>query len=240
MDTATDDIRILIEIVRKDEEIAELKRTIEGAPARIRQIEKLVEGMDSQLKKSTETVKKLEVEKKRQNELIAGYRQKIEKHEGEKTLVKDNKQFWALLSEIEFLGKKIDEAETRILEIHESIDAENSILAETQRKINEEKDSLVEEKNGLERKVEASRGRLGVLEREKKEFSGRLSDRIARVYHRILQGKRDSAVADLAGDVCQGCFSRVPPQLAHEVRRNDRLILCETCGRILVYIDSGE
>ena len=43
--------------------------------------------------------------------------------------------------------------------------------------------------------------------------------------------------ANIAADICQGCYSRVPPQTAHEVRRNNEIMTCEACGRILVYFE---
>ncbi|MCX5754289.1 MAG: C4-type zinc ribbon domain-containing protein [Candidatus Krumholzibacteria bacterium] len=44
-------------------------------------------------------------------------------------------------------------------------------------------------------------------------------------------------MANLLGDICQGCYSRVPPQRAVEVRRNDQIMNCEVCGRILVHYE---
>ncbi|MBN1885227.1 MAG: hypothetical protein JW876_06885 [Candidatus Krumholzibacteriota bacterium] len=240
MDTAIEDIRLLIDIVLKDREIVERKRSIEEAPARINQIDRLVDEMETQFEKSKGALKKLVTEKDRLDERIAGFRGKIVKHEEEKRLVKDNKQFRALLSEIEFLSRKIDEAETRILEIHEAMDVENNLLRETQRRIDDEKDALIEERDVLEKRLEENTSRLAVLEREKAAISGRLSDRVSRFYGRILDGRGDTGVANLVGDVCQGCFSRMPPQKAHEVRRNDRIITCEACGRILVSIENAE
>ena len=240
MDTAIEDIRLLIDIVLKDREIVERKRSIEEAPARINQIDRLVDEMETQFEKSKGALKKLVTEKDRLDERIAGFRGKIVKHEDEKRLVKDNKQFRALLSEIEFLSRKIDEAETRILEIHEAMDVENNLLRETQRRIDDEKDALIEERDVLEKRLEENTSRLAVLEREKAAISGRLSDGVSRFYGRILDGRGDTGVANLVGDVCQGCFSRMPPQKAHEVRRNDRIITCEACGRILVSIENAE
>lgn len=240
MDTAIEDIRLLIDIVLKDREIVERKRSIEEAPARINQIDRLVDEMETQFEKSKGALKKLVTEKDRLDERIAGFRGKIVKHEEEKRLVKDNKQFRALLSEIEFFSRKIDEAETRILEIHEAMDVENNLLRETQRRIDDEKDALIEERDVLEKRLEENTSRLAVLEREKAAISGRLSDRVSRFYGRILDGRGDTGVANLVGDVCQGCFSRMPPQKAHEVRRNDRIITCEACGRILVSIENAE
>jgi predicted nucleic acid-binding Zn-ribbon protein len=78
------------------------------------------------------------------------------------------------------------------------------------------------------------------LEEEKSRTLPLLSEKIRKRYERILKVKKDSGVANLIGDVCQGCFSRVPPQHAHEVRRNDTILTCEACGRILIYFETDQ
>ena len=34
---------------------------------------------------------------------------------------------------------------------------------------------------------------------------------------------------------CGGCFRNQPPQLLQDARRRDRLLVCEGCGRLLVW-----
>ena len=76
---------------------------------------------------------------------------------------------------------------------------------------------------------------LKIIEDEKIRILPHLSERIRELYKRILKVKGDSGVANLVADICQGCYSRMPPQKAHEVRKNDKITTCEVCGRILVY-----
>ena len=42
-----------------------------------------------------------------------------------------------------------------------------------------------------------------------------------------------SAVAELKGELCVGCNVKNRPMLASEVRRGEKLVLCENCTRIL-------
>jgi len=108
-------------------------------------------------------------------------------------------------------------------------------LSAVTEKANSEKGSLSEEKAVLERKMADYETRLKVLKDEKLRILPHLSERIRALYKRILNVKGDSGVANLVADICQGCYSRMPPQKAHEVRKNNQIITCEVCGRILVY-----
>lgn len=141
--------------------------------------------------------------------------------------------------EIEYLLGLVDEAEERILTILDEILAENEKLARIQEKINNEKEVLLSKMKDMEREIQEERDSLLILEDEKVRILPHISDTVQKLYNRILKAKGDSGVANLVGDICQGCYSRMPPQKAHEIRRNDRIIRCEFCGRILVYYEAG-
>ena len=55
------------------------------------------------------------------------------------------------------------------------------------------------------------------------------------VVTRLLAKLHDFAVTNVVDETCQGCFTRIPPQTAVVVKRNEKIIRCEACGRILVH-----
>jgi len=120
----------------------------------------------------------------------------------------------------------LDEGEARRKEIRVLTD-----------RISGERNALLAEKERLQREAKTTGDALQILEDEKLRILPHLSTDVRRLYNRILMAKGDSGVANLVGDICHGCYSRVPPQTAHEVRRNDQIINCEVCGRILVFYE---
>ena len=58
------------------------------------------------------------------------------------------------------------------------------------------------------------------------------------LYRRLLTGRKGLAVVGIKNGTCQGCFLSLPPQLVQEVRRQDRILTCSHCQRILFW--SGE
>ncbi len=146
-----------------------------------------------------------------------------------------NEAFRALNKEIDYLEKMIYKEEERVLEILEQAETRKKELETVTERVNSEKSALSTEKAGLEREMGAFEEQLKVIEDEKLRILPHLSERIRNLYKRILNVKGDSGVANLVEDICQGCYSRMPPQKAHEVRKNNQIITCEVCGRILVY-----
>ena len=238
MPAVEEDIQFLIQIVKKDTEIKERKRLLGSIPPRIKAIERELRKMDEDLSETKQVFEKLEAEKRHIDQDLKTHQGELAKKKEEQRLVKDNKTFRALNAEIEYINKKIDQAEERMLVILEEGEARRKEIKIQTDRINSDRSKLVAEKEKLEQEMNAAEDSLKILEDEKLRILPHISEAIRRLYSRILTAKGDSGVANLVSDICQGCYSRVPPQKAHEVRMNDQILKCEVCGRILVYYDS--
>ncbi|TMB16396.1 MAG: hypothetical protein E6J71_16415 [Deltaproteobacteria bacterium] len=63
---------------------------------------------------------------------------------------------------------------------------------------------------------------------------------LRRKYELIFSRRGGVAVVEIRGGICQGCRMRVPPQLFNEIQRNQHVILCPSCQRILFWRSEGE
>ena len=52
-----------------------------------------------------------------------------------------------------------------------------------------------------------------------------------------LRGR--AVVPILPKGACGGCFRGQPPQVLQEARRGDRVLLCDGCGRMMVWPPEG-
>ncbi|MBN2184400.1 MAG: hypothetical protein JW746_03640 [Candidatus Krumholzibacteriota bacterium] len=237
MGTAEEDIQFLIQLIKKDLEIQKKKRYLDSTPGEIAELDKAIKSMDEKLKSEQDAVAALESEKRTLVSKVKSQNDEINKKKLERENLKTNKEYKAMGNEIEFLIDKVDMEEERIIAILDEIVEENKELSKIQEKINAEKDLLVEKKTGLEKGLEAERESLSLINDEKLRILPHLSEKVRKMYERILIAKGDSGVANLIGDICQGCYSRIPAQKAVEIRRNDKIRKCEYCGRILVYYE---
>ncbi len=238
--TVESDIQFLIQLSQKELQIIEAGRLLETAPGMITKLDKEVEEMESRYAEAEAELLKLKKENLSLETAIKDDRAGIQAKKNEQLKVKDNKEYTAKTNEIQFLEKKIDKAEMRILEIMELVEAEKNEVAAATEKINTEKENKLVARKDWEDRIEEANEALARLKEEKEKTLPLLSDRVRTRYLRILKGKGDSGVANLIGNVCQGCFTRIPPQQAHEVRRNDAIRTCEACGRILIYFPIDE
>jgi len=239
MGTIEEDIGYLIQIVRKDTDMRDRRVILETSPPRIAAIDREINGLEKRIQEAEEAIDKWKREKVRLDDEVKLDTLEIEKKKNELNSCGTNEAYRAKIHEIDFLKKKIDKAEERILEILDRTEETRREVDEIQRKLNEEKDVMLAERQKLVAAMDRAKEELETLESEKLDVLPNLSARTRKLYERILAAKGDSAVANLIDDICQGCHSRVPPQKSHEVRRNDSLITCEVCSRILVHYENN-
>jgi len=78
---------------------------------------------------------------------------------------------------------------------------------------------------------------------EKEIIKGReaVDERLLSSYERIRKSYRNGlSVVGIQRDSCGGCYNSIPPQRQSEIRQRKKIIVCETCGRILVDSDLHE
>lgn len=77
---------------------------------------------------------------------------------------------------------------------------------------------------------------LEILDAKIEELAGRLD---APVRSRFVDTSNSlgRAVAPVLNGICYGCFVAVPTAWSSEVSRNDRINVCDHCGRFLYYVD---
>ena len=56
-------------------------------------------------------------------------------------------------------------------------------------------------------------------------------------YEQLLKQRRGLAVARMNSEMCAACHVRLRPHVTQQIRRNDEIVACESCQRILYYVE---
>ena len=219
-----------------DSRVAGLERKLEAIPIRIQGIR---DGLQ-QAKASIEAIRaKLDGARKdirtkeKELEYQAAQRKKLEAKLYE---VKTNKEYSAVLAEIESAKVEKDRIEEEILALmelqerlgREVVEADARLRPqEAEAKVQEA--AATEELRALEVDVEAARSeREGVVRDVPRDLLVQ--------YARLLKGRAGLAVALVGSNgICSGCRVTLTPQRFNEVRQSSQILVCENCGRFLYY-----
>jgi predicted nucleic acid-binding Zn-ribbon protein len=168
--------------------------------------------------------------------------------EGKKTMdkrmrmnrIKNAKELQALQREIEQLKQNNSELEENIITIMEEIDgiraqiqAREAEMATMQGEWEKKQQELKVQITGIDQAVsEAVRRRQSIAS----QVAGELISR----YELLFSRRGGTAVVEVTGGICQGCYMNIPPQLWNEIIRNEKLNLCPSCQRILYFKPTAE
>ena len=219
-----------------DSRVAGLERKLEAIPTRIHGIR---DGLQ-QAKASVDAIRaKLDGARKdirtkeKELEYQAAQRKKLEAKLYE---VKTNKEYSAVLAEIESAKVEKDRIEEEILALmelqerlgREVVEADARLRPqEAEAKVQEA--AATEELRALEVDVEAARSERESVVRDVPR------DLLAQ-YARLLKGRAGLAVALVGSNgICSGCRVTLTPQRFNEVRQSSQILICENCGRFLYY-----
>ena len=104
--------------------------------------------------------------------------------------------------------------------------------------------ALEEAVRGQTAAASAARAELGELSTRQRAERTRLMEHVERnlglKYEMIFKRRGGLAVVEVRSGICQGCRMRVPPQLYNEIQRNEQVILCPSCQRMLYWRAEAE
>jgi predicted nucleic acid-binding Zn-ribbon protein len=229
----------LLELQEVDDRIHDIEKSKRDFPQTIKQLKKEIDDFEGEIQEKTDQVKALEKEQRHFEQEIEKANEFLKKSQDRLGGVKNNREYDALQEQIDVQREKISESETEIIRI---LNAMEEIQKELTQKRASCKD--VQQKNNteigrLETLLSSIEEKKAVETEERKNISVRVDKKLLATYERIRGGyKNGVAVARIKRGACGGCFQRIPPQTVAEIKKHEKIIRCETCGRILVWVES--
>jgi hypothetical protein len=167
---------------------------------------------------------------------LAAVQGRLSKFKNQLMEVKTNKEYQAMQKEISVAEEDVSSQETRMLECMEDADllavelktAEAALKAD-RTEVARELEQLDEERGDIERRLQQTL-------QERQTLAAQVSRDAMNVFERVAHGRKGLAVAEARDGLCTVCHVRLRPQVFNEVRRNDSLIQCDSCQRILYFV----
>jgi predicted nucleic acid-binding Zn-ribbon protein len=230
-----DQLTLLIQLQDIDARIRTHNNAKERIPAQIALLETRSATNQEQIDKAREALETAQKAKRdRDGDLEEGGR-KVEKLKSKTTEIKTNKEYTALLKEIETAEQENKAIEDDILKLMEKIDAAANEIKTAEARAAEESSSIQEERKQLEANMAAVDEALAAEDRSRSELAARIEHQVLVEYQRLLGSGNGRAIVEARGESCSGCYMSIPPQLFVNVKRNENIIFCPNCHRILYY-----
>ena len=234
-----DILKRLVQLQHTDTAILEKRRFIDKVPLRINEVDEPFRNAKAELEKIRQKSAAVAKKKKDKEAALAEIQDKITKMKNRASDLKTNKEYQAHLKEIETSEKEITGIEEQILQIMDEIEATEKDKAEREKSVKAEEEKIQAFKKELDAEVSRLDQELSVLKEERAKIVSQLEPDIYATYLALLKRSNGIAMVRADHEICLGCNMNIPPQLFVEIRKNEDLIQCPQCDRILYYEEEG-
>ncbi len=229
------DLERLIRLQQIDLDVAAARQSIERFPEQITALDEKLNACreavsEAEARQSGQKTARMRIEKE-----LAEVEGRLARFKDQLMAVKTNKEFHAVQLEIANGEADKQSHEDRLLEMMieadellAATDASRATLEEAEEEVAETRQALEGERDRL----------LAETERKSAERVSLVADlkpSVLALFESVASHRKGLAVSPLRDGRCGACQVRLRPQLANEVRRNDALIRCESCQRILYH-----
>lgn len=187
-------------------------------------------------------VEEKELEMEKLKEQIKGGEKRIQeisdqinKLENQQAAVKKMDEFNALTQEMTAANKERRTLEHQLSDLMDKQAGGEDLLVSLKESLSstENSSSAIEEeiRENIRRINEEGRSLLS----QRTQLKEATDPELFSIYERLLNNKKDRVVVPIENRVCSGCHIALTPQHENLVRKQDHLVFCEHCSRILYW-----
>ncbi|PIQ83777.1 MAG: hypothetical protein COV75_05655 [Candidatus Omnitrophica bacterium CG11_big_fil_rev_8_21_14_0_20_63_9] len=230
-----DQLETLKQLQRLDGELYQLRKTQQDKPRELDQVNAQLAAQEAKVRTADEGLKKLQLAQKDREVELQTREGQVKKLQGQLFQVKTNKEYSALQREIDTLKADNSLLEESILRGFDAVDQAGKARQQEQGHLAKAQERTKVERQRIEQEQAVLEDQIGRLERERQGLVPDVPREALTMYERILVIRDGLALVPLLESSCGGCHRRLPPQVVNEVYLKAKLVMCESCSRILYF-----
>ena len=223
-------LRDLKNLQEVDDQLRQTRKTLEEGAARLKSFEIKLEGARNDLQAMQARHRELEGE-------VAGLAVKQKSNETRQMSIKSDQEYAALAKEAGFLAGRINELEDETLELLDRIEKREVEISDLALVVTEESAAYGRLAAETEKAQQNSHDLLAELTARRGKVIAALPPVQLQQYDEIAKARGGRAVTAAAAGLCLACRLGFPPQIFNELQRNEKILTCPNCGRIIFWQD---
>lgn len=225
----------LVKLQKLDNRLHKLKRAEIEGPQKVAALDEELISAEAKVRASLELEEELKKKRRDYEREIEENEERIKKNLERQFRVKTNDEYTALLKEVDFFKDSNSKAEDKVLSLMDEVEKVEQENQDLKKWLDEQKESLTQRKKDTEIWVSASIKDLTKLEAERADLVKDIPHVMMSTYERVYKRGGGLAVVPIIGGTCQACHLQIPPQHFNELQRNDKLMTCVNCNRIIYW-----
>lgn len=228
-------VELLVELQQIDSERKRIETKKQDLPVELERLKTTLRDFEVKVEEERKKIEDLyEQHRLKENELKKG-NETLKKTKSRLFEVKTNKEYQALLKEIEVLNGRNDELESEIIKLLEAIDIVKEQLEQEEKEYTAFRSERESDIRKIEEEINSIDSVLITIHKKYSDVKGHIHADHLRRYDIIKQKRNNRAVVPVWKGICGGCHMNIPPQMYNELQKFEELMLCPHCNRIIYW-----
>ncbi len=217
--------------------LARCRRSVLFQENQLRTLQNGLEARQEEIKMGRVQSDRLELELKSRDEQIDKLRNAL-------NLARTNKEYSAILTELNTAKADDSKLESQVLELMKNIEADQAASVEIEQQIEEQKTKLDQTRLEADAKAAECQTEIDAIQHEWEVAAKKVPAPTLSIFKRVAESYDGEAMAQIeqAGETsdaysCGGCFMGIPAEVVNILSSKDELIRCSNCTRILYLRD---
>ncbi len=234
------DLTRLIQLQRLETTADDARRRIADHPARLHALDVRLEAARDQLAGVKARLTAAADKRRAEEKDVAAVQARLAKYKDQLLEVKTNREYTAMLHEIETAQNDIRAREDRILEIMLESDELNAALKKAEAELKTVEKEIAGERAALESEMSALQQEIDRTSADRQQLIAQMDRGVLGIFEQVAKSRKGIGVAEAKNGLCTICHVRLRPQVFNEIRRNASIIQCDSCQRILYFAGESE
>jgi hypothetical protein len=232
--------QLIIDLQKIDTEIARISNRKKWLPTELAKLEEAFCSFCADFKKEQEKLQELSIfHKEREEKLKRGF-ESLKKAKDRLSEVKTNKEYQAMLKEIEITEAAVGSIEDELLVIMDKLDQAKKKIHVREKELEEYRRDYESRKAQFEQELTALDAEIAIYHEKDMRLKEQIAPGLLKKYETIKSRSHGVAVVAVWKETCKGCHMNIPPQLYIELQKDADIQYCPHCNRIIYWEDQNK
>ncbi len=218
----------------------EIKKEKEESPKEIEKLKKKLDLLSNAMEQDLSSIEELKKERRTVERELEEIEHKFQKSKSRLSDVKTNKEYQAVLKEIEELKNLIFEKEEAVIKCMEDIEIQEEECADNNGNLRESQKEYKNKQEEFSQRIRDFHNEVKSFDEKRIQLCQNVDKNLLERYNRLRGNLRGRVVTQVINSICQGCNLGIPPQQYNELIKGGSIQSCPHCNRIIYWEDDRE
>jgi predicted nucleic acid-binding Zn-ribbon protein len=230
------DLQSLIALQELELRAGHARRVVNEAPERIAALDAKLAAATAAVEAAKAAIADNQNLRRTVDKDLLAAQQRLDKYKEQSMAVKTNAEFHAMQHQMAAVKAEIDQFESRTLEIMMAADEAAAALKRAEAQLKADQAAVAAERAAIERERDEQAHVIAACAAERKTLVAGMSPSVVSTFEKVARQRGGVALARAEKERCVVCQVRLRPMVFNAVIRNDAIVQCDSCQRILYYV----